>query len=277
MKTIFIPTDFSVNALHAACYALELNRKFNAEVILFHSYVIPVYSTDVPVVLPGDAMLRENAVRALDVFRNQLSEAYPGTNFKTLASQGYAEDEIVAAAKKENADMIIMGTQGATGIREVLVGTNTASVMEHAHCPVMAVPEAADFTKIRRIVFATNYAEGDFFNIEKVIEFARPHEADVVLLHISSGEFEKTYEFESIERFKERISEDSNYKHVSFHLMESHNIYEGLNEFLDNSGADMIAMTMRKRSFIQKLFSRSVTRKMAYHSHLPLIGFRTAS
>ncbi len=276
MRTYLVPTDFSDNAKHAINYALHFNDKMNARIILFHSYVVPVYSTDIPLVVPQDSELKKASEEAMEKLRLRLIKEHPATDFITEVQQGYPEEEIVIAAEKHNVDMIIMGTQGASGLREALVGTISAAVMEHANCPVMTVPAECNFRPYKKIVFATNYAEGDFHYIEQVLDFARPYSADLVLLHISSGEFERTLEFDAIERFKERIKEDSKYKNVSFKLLESKDVYKGMNLYLEEIQADLVAMTMRKRSFIQKLFKRSITQKMAYHSEIPLIAFHVS-
>lgn len=276
MKTFLVPTDFSQNASHAIKYAMQLNQKLNARIILFHSYVIPVYSTDLPLSMPDDAVLRNASKEALDASAKKLMSEYPNATIQVELHQDYPEEEIVIAAEKFKADMIIMGTQGASGFREALIGTISAAVMEHAPCPVMAVPAECDFKPFSKIVFATNYAEGDFNYTEQVLEFARPFNAELILLHISSGEFERSVEFDAIERFKERIKEDAKYKKVQFKLLESIDIYKGINLFLEESRADLVAMTMRKRSFVQKIFQRSITQKMAYHSHIPLIAFKVS-
>ncbi len=277
MKTFLLPTDFSDNALHALHYACSLNRKLNAKLVLFHSYVIPVYSTDIPLTVPHDTELRKASEPALRELKDRLGKEFPGMEIEVDLHQGYPEEEIVFAADKHRADLIIMGTQGASGLREALVGTISAAVMEYANCPVMAVPAECNYKDFSKIVFATNYAEGDFLYVEQVLDFARPFGADLILLHISSGEFERSLEFDAIERFKERIKEDSNYKKVHFKLMESKNVYEGMNHYLDEVQADLVAMTMRKRSFIQKLFKRSITQKMSYHTSIPLIAFKVPS
>lgn len=275
MKNILVPTDFSGNATHAIRFALELSRKQKSKITLFHSFVLPVYATDIPVFPQADEELRKVSEEALSNLVSKLKNENPGVVIDSFVSQGYAEDEIVDAAKSSGADMIVMGTQGASGLREALVGTITASVMDHAECPVMAVPEGASFTSFDKIVYATSYAEGDFQHVEEIIDFARLFDAEVILLHISSGTVDTSYEFESIERFKERIVEDSQYERISFKLLENKSVYEGLNQFLEEVKADLVAMTLHKRSFVQKLFNRSITKRMAYHTHIPLIAFKT--
>ncbi|REJ81733.1 MAG: universal stress protein [Bacteroidetes bacterium] len=276
MKTFLVPTDFSENALHAARYALTMNRKMKAKIVLFHSYVVPVYASDIPVIVPIDAELLKAGEESCRRLHAAMRAEFPESEIIMDIKQGYPEEEIIEAASSHKADLIIMGTKGASGLRETLIGTITASVMENATCPVMAVPFETVFKPFERFVFATNYAEGDFRYVEQVLEFVKAFDATLVLLHISSGEIEKSYEYEAIERFKERIKDDSAYSRLEIKLIESTDVYEVLNKFIVDSKADVVAMTMRKRSFIQKLFSRSVTKRMAYHTHIPLIAFRAA-
>ena len=94
-------------------------------------------------------------------------------------------------------------------------------------------PQAASFTFSK--LSMPGYAEGDFQHVEEIIDFARTFDAEVVLLHISSGSYDSTYEFEAIERFKERIAEDSRYDKISFQLLENKNVYEGLNSFIEST------------------------------------------
>lgn len=275
MKTILVPTDFSKGAEHAMRYAISMNQFFKARIVLHHSYVIPVYATDLPVIMPVDVDLHKVAVDGLSKLRDRLAGEFPELQLEMSVTSGYAEEEIAEAAEKWKADLVVMGTQGASGLREALIGTITAAVMEKSPCPVLAVPSDAAWRGVRRIVFATSYEEGDFGNIEQVIGFAKKLSADVTLLHISSGLYDQAYEYNAIERFKESIAEDSHFSRITFKLLEGEDVYQSINFYLDEVKADMIAMTMRHRSFIRKIFGRSITKKMAYHTHIPLIAFRS--
>jgi len=276
MKTILIPTDFSKNSGNAIQYAMELNKKIQAKAILFHSYVVPMLAGEVPALMPGDDELKDEARTTLNKEQLRLASAYPGMHIETLLSPGYAEDEIVQVSTSTSADLVVMGTQGASGLREVLIGSITAAVMEDTKCPVLAIPENAAYHGLSKIVFATNYADNDFENIENVIELARKFNAEVILLHISSGKLDTAYEYAAIETFKERIKQDSNYEHVSFKLLESRDIIHGLNFYLEEIKADMIAMSMHHRTFFQSIFNKSKTKQMAFHSNVPLLAFHTS-
>jgi nucleotide-binding universal stress UspA family protein len=276
MKKIFVPTDFSPNAEHALRFVCELNKKLKATVVLHHSFLIPVYATEVPVLIPTDAELQQSSEEGLQQLKERFRAEYPDMRFETLVTAGYAEEEIADTAAKQHADLVVMGTRGASGIREALIGTITASVMEKAVCPVMAVPAEATWKNLDRIVFATGYAEGDFANAEWMISFARQLNAELVLLHVASDKNDKTYEFDAIERFKERLSEESRYPKLGFKLMEGRDVYEAVGSYLEEIRADMVAMTIHHRGPAEKLFQRSLTKRMAYHTHIPLIAFHEA-
>jgi len=273
MKTILVPTDFSKNSDNAIHFAMELNKKLKSKVTLFHSYVVPAFASDIPVVMPSDEEMERDARVGMKQQKDKILTAYPNTEIETLLSPGYAEDEIVKISSERKFELVIMGTQGASGLREVLVGSITAAVMEDTACPVLAIPENASFRGLYKIVFATNYADKDFENVEHVIDIARKFGAEVILLHISGGEIDKAYEFDAIESFKERIIEESKYENVSFKLLENRNVIDGLSFYLDEVKADMLAMSMRHRTFFQKIFSRSKTKQMAFHTHIPLLAF----
>ena len=81
MKNILVPTDFSGNATHAIRFALELSRKQKSKITLFHSFVLPVYATDIPVFPQADEELRKVSEEALS---NLVSKT--GDGFSVSAS-----------------------------------------------------------------------------------------------------------------------------------------------------------------------------------------------
>jgi len=274
MKTIIVPTDFSDNALHALRYAAMLNAAFNGKIILFHSYAVAVYGTETSLAfMPSDEELKNDSLELLNKESQKILAEYPGLKIESVFEDGYPEQAIIEMAKRKNGDLVVMGTQGASGLREALVGSITASVMEDTACPVIAVPENATVNKVSKIVFATDYALNDFENISKVIEIAKPFGAEIILLHVSNGELDHAYEYSAIENFKIRAAEENQYDKISFKLLESRDVLNGLNFYLDEVKADLLAMSMHHRTFFQKLFNRSKTKRMAFHTHIPLLAF----
>ena len=275
MENILVPTDFSDNANNALTYAAELNKKLNAEIMLFHVYTIPVIATDIPVFVLTEGEVQADAEVKLGKLKQEYKALYPEMEFKTKASMGLAKNGIIDEEKEARYDLVVMGTRGASGMSGFFTGSNTASVIGKSACPVIAVPENARMTGLNKIVFAANYGTDDFENVFEVIEIARLFDSEVILLHVATGELNKTFEFAEIEGFKAQISGESRYDKISFKLLEDTDVYHGLNFYIDEIKADMLILNMRNRTFAQKFASSSLTKKIAYHTHIPLLAFHT--
>lgn len=90
MKTILVPTDFSANAEHAIRYAVIFAKPFGAKVVLFHSYLLPVYATDLPLPVATDEALRLASQESLEKLATRMRSEFPGVNFETRLEAGYA-------------------------------------------------------------------------------------------------------------------------------------------------------------------------------------------
>lgn len=143
MKHILYPTDFSENSEHALGYALELARLFNAELTLFNSYKLPYSKTNLLVSMMD--RMREDSENDLATMRDRILE---DSSYKTLkvnidSRAGGFVSLIPKVAENHQSDLIVMGTKGATGLKELFIGSNTLEVIQTAHCPVLAIPENA--------------------------------------------------------------------------------------------------------------------------------------
>jgi nucleotide-binding universal stress UspA family protein len=276
MKTILVPTDFSANAENAVNYAAGLNKKLNAKILLYHSYYTLIPATDVPLNLPDDAEIKKSAVDSVERLKNKFQKLYPEMRFDAEVTEGFTEEEIIHEEKKAKCDLVIMGTRGASGLGEMLIGSNTAAVIGKSICPVIAVPEQARMKGLNKIVFAANYGTDDFKNVYDVIDLARLFGSEVILLHVNTGDMNKTMEFAELEGFKNQIAAESKYPNISFKLLDGKDVYHGLNFYLEEIKADLLAISIRNRTFVQKIFSRSITKKMAYHSHIPVLAYHTS-
>lgn len=275
MKVILVPTDFSRNAENASMYALRMNQILNSDVHLFHSYIIPVFATDVPISVPDLPGLKIESQKHIQALKDKLGNinSQGSKEIVTAVAAGYPEQEIPAYAKDIKADLVVMGTKGATGLKEVFFGTITAGVIGKLHCPLLIIPENVEFTGFKRIVFATNYAENDIENISEVIQLAKNFNSEVVILHVSLVDSSKPFENNTIETFTQKLRELNDYNSIKYKLLNTPDLESGINEYLNEANADLVVMTNRNRSLFQKLFDRSLTIKMAYHTHIPLLVY----
>lgn len=164
-----VPTDFSKNADHAIEYAAVVAQGLSASLMLIHVNMPPVTRGNIAYALFTEEVARvtNEAMVKLNEISSRISEQH-NVSCKTLVRMGNPAEEIIDEAKTNIADLIIMGTTGASGINKFLFGSNTVSVIERATCPVLAVPCDAPIAIPRKIVFATDYRDSDMQTIKGI-------------------------------------------------------------------------------------------------------------
>ncbi len=272
MQSIIVPTDFSANAGHALVYACELARVLKLKIVLFNAYHLPAPTPEVSILTFPVGEIRASVLDELRQTKENYKNKYPELLFEIDAMQGDLVHVINNATAKHNTKYIVMGTKGSSGIAEILVGTNATAVMEKATCPVICVPENAEFTGLKKIILAADYGQHNFSHGIEAIELAKPFLSEVTLLHVTSGELEEYFEDRQLLLFKDTIVKKGEYSRVGFKLLTDKDVYHGVNSFIKEHRADLLILSMRSRTIWQKLFHRSLTKRMAYHSHLPVMA-----
>lgn len=273
MKKILFPTDFSEIANNAFLYALKLARVYDAEVVVLHLFELPnlTYTQ-----LPDNLMEIYNSVE-IDQFENfkdyvpylrELAEKHNLGSVKMshVLKHGnllYAMKEVI---KQEQIDFVVMGTKGATGMIEVFLGTNTASVIASLPVMVLAVPEEAQFTEIKHIGFATTYSDRDKIVLMKLVNFATMLGAAVKCLTVKTPNFKRIPS--EIELWKQDFKNEA----VEFFLIPHDDVKETLLDFIRSQHIDVMAMPSRKRNFFETLFTRSLTQKLSFHTDTPILS-----
>lgn len=274
MKTILVPTDFSKNADNALRYAVELAKKGNYKIILLHAYHISFVGPFIPTAVV------ESEIKAAEAEANSKLR---GLCMDTILSgkvrceyvswHGQPVDAVMNTIKKKKADIVIMGTKGASGIKEVIIGTNAAEIVEKASCPVIAVPENAIFKGLKKIVYATDYHNSDISALKNVMGIAGVFNSEISVIHVCDGEYTPYSEKGLLKSFEEKVRKGIHYPNISFHLAHGKHTSEILTKYAGGRSTDLLVMSTHYRTLGDKLFNRSVTKKMAYHTKVPLMSF----
>lgn len=279
MKSILVPTDLSSNAQNAINYATKVARYYNAKITLLHTFQIPVMDTSVPTFMV-QSMIEEEEERCeqeLSKIAEEISnQTYSGSdepvNCEYLVKQGFAVEEIIYYSEEKKADLIIMGTQGASGLKRIILGSNTSYIIERTSIPVIAVPEKAKVHKIDKMVYATQLQEGDEKTMHKVVDFAKHFYSHVTVLHIGSKD-DKDIE-KRLSDFKEKVKDVTDWPHIAYEVFSHDSVPDGLSEYLEQNEIDLLAMVTRKRNLFQELFNPSMTKNMAFHAKVPLLAYQ---
>lgn len=273
IKKILVPTDFSACAENAAKFAGKIAEQFKAEVTLYHIYAIPVVD---PVVPSGSMELylketelaaRTGLKKAIDKFQ----KAFPGVEVKGKTKTGYAVQEIISHSKKSKHDLIVMGTTGASGFEELLVGSNTASVLEKADCPVLAVPARCKYNDFKNILYTTDLTMPESRTFARLLEIGKAFGSNITVLHVKN-EMDRYFKLSDI-RF-ENYSKMAGYNKVKYDEISSEKVFDAINRYISKGDFDVVAMATHSRGFFDKLFHRSLTKRMAYHTRIPLLSFK---
>jgi nucleotide-binding universal stress UspA family protein len=278
MKTILIPTDFSANANNALEYAAEISHHAGASLHLLHVYTPIVSRSNIISALITDEVedAKKEALDKLQVFRTTLESEYPGISCQTSVSVGEAVEEILVATKSINADLIIMGTLGASNLARTLFGSNTAAVIEKSVCPVLCVPAGSTFQVPKRILFATNFSYDDIQGVIKLVSIAKPFKSEIMVGHVDTSTEEDGEDGEeaSMQKFVKEVELATNYPKFTQKIVSDHNVSMGLDLIIQESEVDLVALSTHKRNFFEKFYNPSLTKKISLYSNIPILVFQ---
>jgi nucleotide-binding universal stress UspA family protein len=272
MKTILVPTDFSENAENALTYACELNKGAKARIIIFHSYHIPLPADEFALQAISLTQTEELEITQLNEIKDTFEKRYPSIRFEVVASLGLAVEAIENQVEKDAVDLIIMGTHGSGGIKEFLLGSFTAAVMENIQVPVLAIPENAVFGGLKTMVYALDFGHYNLTTLNKLVDFGRLFQSEITLLHFIKNKNERTSSVSKIMELMNHTMQHNNYLKISTQVIQAEDVYEGIHAYMSEFKPDMMVLSMRNRSFFQKVFGRSLTKRLAYHSHIPVLA-----
>jgi nucleotide-binding universal stress UspA family protein len=159
MKTILVPIDFSDASTNASIYAAEFAKVIQCEVILYHTYIVPiVIASDMPTTIMIDPeILKQETLLRLKQEADKVSEI-TGFKFSYLATEGDAVSEIIEMEREKKPDLIIMGMNETGALSEYIIGSVATDVIRQSLTPVMIIPFQAKFKQFKKIAFATDYS-----------------------------------------------------------------------------------------------------------------------
>lgn len=274
MKNILLPTDFSANAWNATQYAIEIVKKTGATLTLFNVAQMPPGNTTMHRSIKD--ILKKDSETALAQLKKSVLAAHPDLPVEIVSRYGDLIVQTTNLLREKPAHLIVMGTEGAAGIKEILLGSNTAHFIEQVtSSPVLAVPHRAVFSGIRRIVFATSYTSNNLIAARKLWQFAQVVGASVHLLHVRTPR--QPSPNPAVELFKQRLNAELPEASFTFHEVENEDILDGLNDFVEAEQMNMIAMVARKKGFFESFMERSLVKTVAFHTETPLLAYHDAS
>lgn len=270
IKQILFPTDFSKNAEKALNYAIEIAGSYNADIIILHTYY--------PYSLPLDQEeFREEEVKNQEERTRRLMKETESLIYEKnknivthrLIRSGKTVDILLEVAKEKKVDLIIMGTKGASGIKEALLGTNTAEVISSSHYPVLAVPEKANFSGIKDVVFAAEFSSSnELRKLNTTTAIFKNFSPDMTILELADGVRKEQLLEMASDNGVRQVIEQSRFESPCGDKKDKEKC---IRQYLKSNPADILCLSRKKKGFLQSLFSEDYVKELTYHADLPML------
>jgi len=273
MNKILVPTDFSKPAEYALKVASQLARKHNSEIHVLHMVELPMHQiiatsnfSELPEAVFFMKIAHQKFEEALDKDYLDELDIYENIKFNetpTGVSNYCSENEI---------DLIIMGSHGTSGIKEMFIGSNTEKVVRTSNTPVLVIKNHHEEFKINNFVFASDFKNDGKETYRQAVSLAKALGSKLHLLLVNTaGNFITTTEAE--EAMNEFIR-DTSYKKRTINIYNDVTVEKGILNFSKTLDADLIGISTHGRQGIAHFFNGSISEDLVNHAQRPVITFK---
>lgn len=275
MKKILLPTDFSDNARNAINYALNLYKDKNCKFYLLNTYTPIIYNYDYRMSANGYLgdivdIIKESSLEKLNGIEKELKEKFNNSKhqFEIISSFSLLTDEIKDVVDKYSIDLIIMGTKGATGAKEILFGTNTIHVIKKSKCPVLAIPDGYIFEELKDVLFPTDYnIDYSVKQMQTLKTITEIFDSKIHVINVSHG-----IDLSETQNINKATLEKlfTSVKYASYRV-DDQPILQAINEFQKSTYIQLLMMINNKHSFFENLFFKPIINQIGFHLNIPFL------
>lgn len=268
MRTILFPTDFSERSHQALDQAIAYAERFNMKLLIYHTYSRPVTEWNTSRSLTESLQTLERTIDAkfdklLDQHK-QLSTVH----YEFRKGLGLSTEGIISTAQEEGIHLIIMATKRAKGFGE-LWGTKTALIIESVPVPVLVLPDHARREAVEKVGLVCDYSkEANYHALDFLLEWAETLQLEVDVLTLNRDQKIMTSQELAYQQLVRKKLEDVP---TTFHFTFNSEVEAGIMEYSAAHGIGLIAILPKSYHFIESLFRESLTKKMTFHSPIPLL------
>lgn len=275
-KRILIPTDFSRNAYNALKYAMELYKREYCEFFILNSYYLSGYSKDnllSPTPTDKDlAKVKDKSEKNMERLKVKMGyyEENEKHSFYYLSEFGSFFDVLKNVVEKKDIELVVMGTQGETDNKTVILGSNAVNAMEKIRkCPVLAIPATVLFKDPNEIVFPTSFrTHYKQRELATLVEIARLLNSPIRILHVQKGKALTKAQLEN-KQLLETILDPASFTH---HRLYNVDLKDGVSCFVQSRESEMIAIVNKKHNFFGSVFSNPMVKELGKHANVPLLA-----
>ena len=268
MKNFLVPIDFSDTSINAARYALDLIKNIpEAKITFYHVYGTISFATLTSKEEGSRQKVSEQALR--DVVEKLGADKKE--NITLVAEEGSFLENLNEYTLGHYTEMVIMGITGSSRITQVFMGTNTLNVIRNISCPVMIIPANATYKGFKHVVFTSDFKDvartTPFSTLDEIL---RTFEPQLDIVNVDSDHFvELTDEYK---KEKDAMEDKLGQYNPKYSFLRTYDFLDGINSYVETNEIDVIITIPKERSFVSQLFKTSHTKKLAYHSTVPILA-----
>jgi len=289
LNRIMVPVDFSDSTPRLCDYAYNLAVKFNADILLFHTYfasaieTVPfsdsyTYNATVVEVL---AEVEKNAKTKIDELCENLkarvrNDNIDGVEVDARLSGGIASSEIISMTKTYKPDLLVMGSRGETAGTRNLLGSVVSSIVENVDAPMLILSdrgENPDLDDISEVMYATDFDRADFRAIATLKFIAKPFDMNIHCVHFEKPDNEIQLEEHRMGVLRKYLKRTLGDDTVQCEIFKMEDKMKGIESYVQDHDIGMIAIMARKHNLLERLFFGQMSRKLFVKTHMPILIF----
>ena len=289
LNRIMVPVDFSDSSSRICDYAYNLAVKFDADILLFHTYfasameTVPfsdsyTYNATVVEVL---AEIEKNALKKIGELKDYLTgrvekDKVDGVEIDVVLVGGIASSEIISMTKSYKPDLLVMGSRGETTGTSNLLGSVVSSVVDDVEVPILILSdrgENPDLKDIKEVMYATDFDKADFKSVATLKYITKPFFMNIHCVHFENDTNEHPlveHRMGVLRKYLKRTLGDDTIKCPIFKIEDK---MKGIESYVQDHDIGMIAIMARKHNLLERLFFGQMSRKLFVKTHMPILIF----
>ncbi|MEO9501489.1 universal stress protein [Nonlabens ulvanivorans] len=274
MKKILLPTDFSKASINAMEYAVQLfkNEKCTFYVLNTYEpvalYTSTTYGNDPGLDLEIGELFKKKSKEQVQKVIDEVSSKYEDEHhhYKGISTFNMLSIEVNQLVKDYDIKLIIMGTNGATGLKEVFIGSQTMHVIKNAKVPVIGVPQNYRFKQPKEILFTTDYQTNEnHVGMELLEDICNKNISRLIFLNAYEGSSLTQQQVANMESLDDFFKRDAHLTQIA----KGMDVLEAMEDFQSRHGIDLLVLVHNKHNFFENLLFKPVVKKVVHHSDVP--------
>lgn len=273
MKKILVPTDFSKEAEFALKVASQFARNYGSDIYLLHLLELPIQEVDALNTyseLPSAMFFMELAQQKLKTLMK--SDYLEGLKVHVTIKPESAPNGIIEQCRKHKINMIIMGSHGVSGLKEMFIGSIAEKVVRASDIPVLVIKKDHKNFQVRDFVFASDFKKESKHTFKQAIAFAELMDAKLHLLMVNT-----INHFMTTTNAKNRINDfvkGITFKNFTITIYNDISIESGILNFSSDINADLIGISTHARQGLLNFINGSISEDLVNHAKRPVITFK---